>query len=275
MNIRMTFFVGMIFMMDCCLVASCDVIERNEGYTEPYQPPVEMNGRKVLLEEYTGMRCVNCPAAAEEASLLKETFGESLVVVAIHAGSFASPSGIFQPDLRTEAGNSYFSHFSFVGTPLGMVNRKNYGGMIPLRTGVWADAIRSALTTSSDARVEGSIVYKKEERSFQCGIEVSGMLPGEEANLTLWLVEDNIITPQVIPGGVNPEYTQRHVLRKALNGTWGEQIVPKQNGEWEGSRSYQLPEDMVAEQCSLVAFITLPSQEEVVAVVNIPFIVVP
>lgn len=271
MNIRNVFLPGLALLTVCILFSACDVINEKDGYTEPYQPPAEANGRKVLLEEYTGMRCVNCPAAAEEAHLLQQTFGEVLVVVSIHAGGFAVPSGIFQPDLRTEAGNEYYSHFGLAGTPFGIVSRKSHGGTMALSPAVWADALRSVLTIPSEISMEGRVGYKNEDRAFQCLIKVHGLQSGEELNLTLWLVEDNIITPQVKPGRVEHNYNQRHVLRSALNGTWGEKIVAEQNGEWSGVRSYVLPLDMVAEECSIVAFVTASSREEIVSVVNIPF----
>jgi hypothetical protein len=43
----------------------------------------------VLLEDYTGHKCVNCPTAAEIAHNLQITYGEKIILMAIHAGFFA------------------------------------------------------------------------------------------------------------------------------------------------------------------------------------------
>ena len=79
-----------------CAFVSCDKIEG------PYITPdesVETNVefpdidpatvfRKVLIEEYTGHRCTNCPDGHRELASLHERYGDSLVAIGIHAGSF-------------------------------------------------------------------------------------------------------------------------------------------------------------------------------------------
>ena len=44
-------------------------------------------------------------------------------------------------------------------------------------------------------------------------------------NLQLWVVQDNIVGVQYQPdGSINDSYVHNHVLRFAVNGTWGETI---------------------------------------------------
>ena len=64
--------------------------------------------RKVLLEDYTGFKCVNCPAAAHEAHLLQEFYGDQMVVMGVHAGYYAEPdgSGNYTTDLTTTTGDA-------------------------------------------------------------------------------------------------------------------------------------------------------------------------
>lgn len=252
--------------------ASCDVIDEKKGYTEPYYPAVPASGRRAILEEYTGMRCVNCPQAAEEARVLKEAFGESLIVVAIHAGSFAIPSGNFRPDLRTKAGNDYFSYFGFAGTPVGMVNRKRQEESMAVSPAGWADAIRKTLAIPTDVRIEGQAVFEG-ENACHCTVEISGISPMEkEMKLMLWLVEDSIRTPQVIPGGINDAYLQRHVLRQALNGTWGEPVTADENREWATTRRLHLPAGIEKEHCSIVALVTMPASTEIATAAEIEIV---
>ena len=51
---------------------------------------VEQNMKKVLIEEFTGVRCVNCPEGSEKIETLLAIHGERLVAVSIHAGFFAT-----------------------------------------------------------------------------------------------------------------------------------------------------------------------------------------
>ena len=99
------FMVGMI---------ACDKIE--EPYFKPNNEVAEHlplsdddisnweNKKVVLLEDYTGVRCVNCPAAAEIANGLLAQYEHQLVVLGIHAGFLSMPIGGF-PDFQTEEGN--------------------------------------------------------------------------------------------------------------------------------------------------------------------------
>lgn len=263
MNFRVI-FAGLGF----CLLAdaSCDVVN---DYTSPYEPPVG-EGRTVLLEEYTGMRCVNCPAAATETQLLKKTFGNRLIVVSVHAGGFAEPYGIFQPDLRSEAGNAYFLSFGFAGTPVGMVGRSARSGSVALNPSRWAAAVREEMAVASPVGLELETVYDPDSRNYTCRLAVTG-LQGLTPAVTLWLVEDGIVTPQVIPGGIDENYTQHNVLRGALNGTWGEGVTPDAAGMWQAVRTYTLPAGYAAERCRIVAFVASASRE-VLCVTEAPVI---
>ena len=78
------------FLFSCCIsFQSCDVIE------EPFTEEIVVGGcaekcKKILLEDYTGHKCGNCPRAAEKAEELKAIYDDQLVSIAVHAGFFAS-----------------------------------------------------------------------------------------------------------------------------------------------------------------------------------------
>src|SRR4051812_5513690 len=78
------------------LIASCDKIEA------PYREPVPVNDfcttgiedsiphKKVLVEDYTGHLCGNCPAAGIYLNdTLKSVYNHCLVIISVHAGFFA------------------------------------------------------------------------------------------------------------------------------------------------------------------------------------------
>ena len=56
-------------------------------------PPIVIDpqDRKVLIEEFTGVRCVNCPAGSAEIQNLLSVYGEQLIAISIHAGFYANP----------------------------------------------------------------------------------------------------------------------------------------------------------------------------------------
>ncbi|HRF79726.1 MAG TPA: hypothetical protein PL070_06535, partial [Flavobacteriales bacterium] len=83
--------------------------------TEPQQ-------RTALLEEFTAVRCGNCPAAHVVANSLDMVHGDDLVVVGVHGGSLAVPVGA-QPDFRTVDGAALWSQFGVAFQPQGLVGR--------------------------------------------------------------------------------------------------------------------------------------------------------
>ena len=55
---------------------SCDKIDIDNTH-KPYVP--SSGGKTVLIKDFTGVRCVNCPAAAEAAHELQHQFGDDRV----------------------------------------------------------------------------------------------------------------------------------------------------------------------------------------------------
>ena len=64
------------------ILMGCDKLAPEERWSQPTPIVPQKN---VLLLEYTGQRCVNCPNAAQQISQLQSgTVGHHLIAVAIH-----------------------------------------------------------------------------------------------------------------------------------------------------------------------------------------------
>ena len=61
--------------------------------------------RKILIDEYTGHLCPNCPSGHQVLEQLLDTYGDTLVAVCIHAGELAEPEPSMPYDFRTPTGN--------------------------------------------------------------------------------------------------------------------------------------------------------------------------
>lgn len=81
---------------------SCDNIA--EGDRLIYVAPVEVS-KNVLIEDFTGQRCLNCPTATETIHGLQETYGGTKVIaVGLYSGDFGKKvDGTLLP-LTTETG---------------------------------------------------------------------------------------------------------------------------------------------------------------------------
>ena len=114
-----------LIVLFCAVVAlsACEVIPDGERF----DPVGKIESRRVvLLEEFTGVQCTNCPAAAKVAQSLLSEYPDNLVVVGLHGrntGDFGKPFENEQ-DFRISDVEAYYDEFGPTdGYPCGMVNR--------------------------------------------------------------------------------------------------------------------------------------------------------
>lgn len=256
------------------ITPSCDVVE------EPYLKPTGSVGpgpdpgdtiRKVLLEDYTGHKCPNCPDAASLASDLKAIHKDQLVLLTVHAGFFARPdaTGDFTADFRTTAGTQVHDYYQIYTYPSGLINRSEFKGKTVLSADFWQEAVDSALSKPIVANIELSATYEEGTRTLTCKAETEFY-----ANLSgtyyicVFIVESGIVAPQKDEdAGTILNYVHNHVLRASMNGAWGELVGATGTalvGEaQENEYSYVLPEEWIAENCGIVTFIYDEATKEV------------
>ena len=231
------------------LLASCNSIDESERYI---YHPLTSSSRAVLIEDFTGQRCINCPNAAEEIERLKQQYGtDSIIAVGIHSGPLAVYSNARVLGLRTEEGDAYYEHWGVEQEPMGYVNRR--GALSTVDN--WATLVREAIQQPTDIRME--IQAQTFEGSRQLNVKLS-VIGGEpiDAHLQLWLTESNIVALQMMPDGTaNQEYVHNHVFRRSINGTWGEPYQSAQGEIRDLKFHCELDESWVPENLSVVAFI--------------------
>lgn len=245
---------------------ACDIIE------PPYLTGVDLpNGgdadvvQRVLLEEFTGHQCPNCPEGSRVARELKDVYGDRLVIMSIHAGWFARTSeGTFAYDFQTEEGNALYDAFGVSQNPIGMINRKAIDGNRLLGTAAWGEAIHHAMGQQAAFYIGTESIYHAGQHKLDVNIQVDVLLDKDGPfYVSVFLLEDGITKPQRTnnpdyPSGVIEEYEHNHVLRTSLNGTWGEPfgdgyVAAGQQYSWQ--YSLNMDEEWLAENCSVVAMI--------------------
>ena len=131
------------------IITSCDV---EEGpFINDYNSYVNPD-KKVLIEDFTGHRCPNCPAAAVELVALQEFYGDNIIGIAVHPNSvFSKPNPItttsYTYDFRTQFGDDIDNIFDIttIGLPRGMVNRIGFDTEHQLGKDEWAAVVQSEL----------------------------------------------------------------------------------------------------------------------------------
>lgn len=183
-------------------------------------------GKKVLLEEFTAVRCVNCPEAHQVVELLKEKYGDQIVPVSFHVGFLATPYPGEQ-DFRTGIGDTLDEKFKASdGLPNGMINRTKSGNNYLLYHTSWASVIDSMLRSYPKAVIEIENQYDTISRILKTTIKTDFIqnIPGD-IYLVSYIIEDSIKGSQDVGGTVNNNYIHRHVVRNHINGIYGEKII--------------------------------------------------
>ena len=221
------------------LLVGCDAVERPDRWREDPAPIVPR--RNVLLVDFTGQRCSNCPAAADLLhSLTSGPAGARIIPVSVHGGALAlstdaSPRGLAGPDARRLTDEAHVSSW-----PMGTVDRP-IGGTL-LRPSAWNAALAEhlALTADADAAAQQSLVadahvalatrtlsYTLRPRHLT---DAAGQADAE-TYLHLWLVEDSITAPQTLADGTErADYLHRHVLRLDLTGPSAHRLAAPRPG---------------------------------------------
>ena len=221
------------------LLVGCDAVERPDRWREDPAPIVPR--RNVLLVDFTGQRCSNCPAAADLLhSLTAGPAGARIIAVSVHGGALAlstdaSPRGLAGPDARRLTDEARVNSW-----PIGTVDRP-VGGTL-LRPSAWNAALAEhlALAADADAAAQQSLVadahvalatrtlsYTLRPRHLT---DAAGQADAE-TYLHLWLVEDSITAPQTLADGTErADYLHRHVLRLDLTGPSAHRLAAPRPG---------------------------------------------
>lgn len=214
------------FLLMPILFIACDTID--EPYRESGSVDTSKITTKVLLEEYTGFRCGNCPEATEIAHRLKEKYSGKVVILSIHAGGYAKPTTAHPYDFRTTIGEELDAFFgmSNAGNPCGMVNRIGFPTKSHiLREAQLESAIKSALAKENSIDLTLQTTFHSTTNQIFIQAEIKYLKPGSSNhNLCIFIAEDSIVQYQR-DDRLNPpdveDYVHNNVLRGGITSTWG------------------------------------------------------
>ena len=229
-NNKITLFIIVLLFN----IISCDVIDGDYMISNNTNNPNDTNTyvKKVLIEDFTGHRCPNCPSAAVELAAIQDFYGDKVIGIAIHPSSqaFSTPSPLnsssYTYDFRTEFGDDFDDVFGMTsaGLPIGMVNRIGYNTSHQLSKEEWSLTVQSELEKNPIFGINVSSDVSNGEGTISVNIESLSDL-NESYNVVVCLTENNINEWQTdnISGDIE-NYEHNHVLRTILNSSFGETI---------------------------------------------------
>ena len=228
-------------------MTACSHID--EGDRLIYVKP-EAAKRVVLLEDFTGQRCVNCPMGTEVIEQLQQTYGDStFIAVSIHGGPLGFAGNASQTGLATPLGDEYYNHWQLEYQPEGLINR--HGAVNYLD---WITKVREELTRESSVsmKLEAQLV----EGKISISVESEVLGDDYQGRLQVWVLEDGIVATQKMPdGSTNKEYVHNHVFRTTVNGTWGDPIALTTGEKNTKQLTQAVEENWNTANLSVVAFV--------------------
>lgn len=245
--------------------------------------------RQVLVEDYTGHRCGNCPFAAYHLdTLMNAPNGNRIVPIAVHAGYFADTAGagfvpLYTTNFNTTAGTIWDTQFNMSGqgNPSGMIDREGYPVSNWQTYTAWDALISNTLSVPNAMNIKITNYYSCSSR-IDSSIITANYLQAMDSiyMLSVVITEDSIINNQEIyvnhdPGNTQniPNYQFDHLLRGSLNGAWGDTLsIGAQPINSNFTKTYKLDLNSLPvlsdKHCSIVAFIYNAATYQVVQAIR-------
>lgn len=277
-SVLLSFLVMLVF-------ASCDIIEQPFVELPPGAcvapqdcldliPADPFEGvtikQKVMLEEFTGHRCGNCPTASEIALKLRdETFADDMILVTIHAGGLAaydSSDSKFNVNYTTESGDEIFDFFFPAdAVPFALLNRTQLNaGFFLYSQNQWETKVGELLQEAPTAGIRITPCYDAASRELVSIVDLKFLEEAtDKEHISLFLIEDKVKGWQKdyrLPQSDEniKDYEHHDMFRAALNGTWGQPLssaVIEAGKTFRITNCYTVPEYMDADHLKVVAFI--------------------
>ena len=206
--------------------------------------------RNILIEDFTGQLCSNCPDAHQVINDLGQQYAGHVIAVAIHAGHFGIAEGsngqmmgLMQPE-----GNSYADHWGIEAYPAGVINRTS--GV--LKHDMWAAYARQELGKESPITISLTAEILDGSISIHTGLQST---VGFNGKLQLWITESDISAVQQHGGSLIPDYRHHHVYRASVNGLWGEEIALTADESAGYEHNIAIRNNWDTDHLSVVAFV--------------------
>jgi hypothetical protein len=233
--------------------------------------------RNVLIEEFTGVRCPNCPKAQIEAKTISDNNPGRINVVTIHplnklnaltrpfdvAGGDEHTSAY---DFRTEAGAQIFEMVGISSAlPIGNINRKLFNG----------ESVRNIDYQKWNAYVSDEL---NESTPVNINLSAKNLADSIEIELTVTytqvIADSNFVTVSILESEMEDvqeskdangntiyveNYVHNHILRSVVTGYYGDLL----NASYEPGRvfykKYRIKRDAKwnAQNLDVVAFVHL------------------
>ena len=151
----------------------------------------------VVLEEYTGMSCPNCPLGILAIEKIKSIYGSRFLPIALHC---------YPGDQLGTGLENYSNYFSFAGAPSGVLQRSGVISSPMMSDGqdytfnglngekLWLDIVQEEMSTPADAEISATAKVN-EDNTIEIPCTIRYAMDTENLNVNLFaaFVENDVI----------------------------------------------------------------------------------
>jgi hypothetical protein len=248
------------------LLASCDEIGPNINFQETIADPDDTSyvlssapaaqPRNVLLEEFTGVSCPNCPAGHEIVKSLYSSTQGRLVAVGLYQtnNTLTRPRPTTDDDFRLQLAsdiNATIYNGAASSLPIAGIDRKMYDNALIHDRSKWVGLVTSRLNDPTLVNLELKSTLNEAEKTIK--VKITATFTGNVSKkvfLTAGITQDSIEDAQENGLQEIEDYEHEHVFRGLVtpNGVNGVELPS--TGSYEAGRvfvrtfTYTIPPEM-------------------------------
>lgn len=193
-------------------------------------PAAAPESKIVLIEEFTGVRCPNCPQGHDITANIKATNPGRVVSVSLHPiNSLGAPYPFSVQDFRSQKAQTLFDYLGQIGLqPAAGIDRKVFSGetKILLDKNKWTNYTSQQLAATTPVNILLSKSYDSTNRELTVVVELHYTAAVSEQNkVTVMLTESDIVTPQLDGTEIDTFYNHKDVMRDIISDTQGDLLT--------------------------------------------------
>lgn len=241
----------------------------------------------VLIEDYTGHKCNNCPTAASIAHSIHENNPQRVFIASIHADpgsqmSFQSSnpeSPSYYTDHTNPDGEAYgieFENgFNFIGNPQGTVNRRTIDNKMFDFSGTWQSRATDILNENNlKVNIQSDFNYFTSTNGGFLHVEAEKLTSDPlTVNAVVYVIQDSLVDWQLMPDNTGNEFylhRDKH-LGSIDNNPFGIEVfnpdTPSEN-KIILDYSYAIPESLSIDNMHLLIYLYDVSTYEILHVIK-------
>jgi len=187
--------------------------------------------KKVWLADVTGVRCNNCPRAAELAKKFHEDNPGRIEIIALYPNAGVLTWAWEGYDTLNSSDADQIIGETPGSLPKGMIDKVVYNGSVLVDELAWGSVINQQLQKTTPINLGINTSWIDDEDKGR--IEIKAVANTAFNKPVLWIIgilEDKIIGAQSdsrVGGGLDDDYEHNHVLRSVVGSAYGDTIAQK------------------------------------------------